>query len=95
MISENDLYNTAVELDILHKNGNGEILNGTYNGRQAAYPDYSHPLIETFFQNFLDGLITDQYDGFVLVDNWPAEEVYQMNENDTFPYISNVSLQYL
>lgn len=91
-IIDSELYKKAVDLDVLYKNDAGEVLNGVYNRKNVAYPDLTHSAIGDYFDSFINSLPVE-YDGFVLTDNWPADDLHQFADNFTFPYISEVSNQ--
>lgn len=91
---ESAIYNQSLELDVLYKTNTGEIFNGSYYGKQVAFPDFTHPSIAEFYIRFMGNLPTQSFDGIVLVDNWPSEESFEMNQNGSFPYLSEVRYFY-
>lgn len=86
------LYNKANELNILYKYNNS-IYTGRYLNEIVTYPDYSHTNIQEYLTEFHGLLSTymdiEDIDGFVLHDNWPVNDNYNISINDTyFPYLS-------
>lgn len=72
---------------------NNSIYTGKYLDEVVAYPDYEGSHIQNFMEKFYNLLSTymdiEDIDGFVLYDNWPANENYTMNTTH-FPYLSEV-----
>lgn len=76
----------------MYKNATDDVFIGTYLAEDAAYPDFSHELIGEWFTELKQYISRLNADGFVLKDNWPAEENYIFeNDNYTFPYITEVN----
>lgn len=79
-----------MELDVLYKKNSGETFNGSYYGKQVAFPDFTHPSVREFYSRFIENLPTHNIDGIVLIDNWPGEDSFEMNQNGSFPHLSEV-----
>lgn len=60
-----------------------------------VFVEYSPEGVSGYFE-VLNNIVLEgiEYDGVTLTDNWPAEDFYIMLENDTFPFISEVSFYY-
>ncbi|KAF5285438.1 hypothetical protein FQA39_LY16692 [Lamprigera yunnana] len=86
-----NLYNAAVELNILYKSSGENNYNGTYQNNEAVFPDYSHSSIKHWFDTIKLSLPSSKIDGFFLKDNWPEDESYIFtDEKYEFPYLTKV-----
>lgn len=96
MLQYSAFYNKSVDLDLFYKYNN-TVYAGLYQSQNVAYPDFNDAQIQKYMEEFYNLLSTyidiADIDGFVLHDNWPANENYTMNSTH-FPYLSQVFFFY-
>lgn len=78
---------------MLYNDNASQPFNGSFKGSNVVFVDFDLEGANNYFDVLHESILKDiYYDGVTFTDNWPAEDSYLMDQNETFPFISEVSM---